>query len=657
MTSCISRFFVTTLLCFGMGFSTFANAASLQCAYVPQLFEIYLKYHYAFRTLNDDIMKHTVEQFIKNLDPSKTILLEKDVDALRSTLPSVFQTMKKNNCLVLDEAAKTVQVRASDNLKYVKTFLEKNYKLEENIEFVIDPRKRGYPKTEEERQDILRKMIHFQISNYLLADMKLPEAKKNLIHRYELILKRLSEQDLSDILENFVEAFALALDPHSSYLSRDSMEDFQISMQLSLEGIGASLTSQDGFTVIDSLIAGGSADRSGVLRPKDKIIAVSQEGQKPVSVIDMELRDVVKLIRGKKGTKVKLTILRQSDKASTFETTIVRDKIDIKEQAAKLAIETRKVGEKTYKIGVLDLPSFYGDLEKNTKSSSDDVRKLLVKAKKENVDGIVLNLSKNGGGLLDEAVKISGLFIARGNVVATKDTKTKVEFLSDEEKSIEYHGPLVVLTSPLSASASEILAGALKDYRRAIIVGGPQTFGKGSVQIVSGLPLDLGGIKVTTGMFFLPGGVSTQLVGVASDIVLPTIFNSEDLGERTLDYPLGPQKIDPFLSAEANPTNAALKWKIVDNSLIQKLNEKSQARVVKDPKFLEIRKNLEEARKNEGVIKLADIRKKSKVESKKTKNKSKKTSKEEDKEKEMDAPLVQEGINIITDFVSLALPS
>lgn len=633
-----------------------ASATTLQCAYVPQLFDIYLKYHYSQKSLSDELKVHVTEQYVKSLDSSKTMLLEKDVEAMKASLANVFATMKTGNCASIEEAAKVVLARANENLEFVKTFLGKDYKLDENASFILDPRKRSYPKTLEERQDILRKMVHFQISNYLLADSKLPEAKKNLIHRYELVVKRLKEDKMPQMLENYLEAFALALDPHSSYLSKDSMEDFQIQMQLSLEGIGASLTTQDGFTVIDSLIAGGSADRSGVLKPKDKILSVAQEGQKPVNIMDMELRDVVKLIRGKKGTKVVLTILRQSDTTTTFDATIVRDKIDIKEQAAKYYLETRKVGTKEVKIGILDLPSFYGDIEKNTRSSSEDVKKLLLKAKKDKVQALILNLSKNGGGLLDEAVKISGLFMARANVVATKDSKAKVETLADEDEDVVYPGPLFVLTSPLSASASEILAGALKDYRRAVIVGGEHTFGKGSVQIVSGLPLDLGGLKVTTGMFFLPGGVSTQLGGVPSDIVLPTAFSTEDLGEKMLDYPLGAQAIKPFLSAEANKPEPASHWEPVKPEIVQKLIEKSTVRVAKDPKFLEIKKNLEEAAKTEGTIKLADIRKKSKVEKTQEKTKKKKAKgspDEEAREKDLDSALVQEGINIASDLVTM----
>jgi carboxyl-terminal processing protease len=633
-----------------------APAATLHCLHIPQLFEFYLRRHYAYKTLTDTIKQHTVEQYVKSLDASKTLLLDADVTKLNTDLMQLFNTIKTGNCGALETASKLLLQRAQENEEYVKKFLGKDYKLDESVELTLDPKKRGYAKTKEEKQDTLRKLVHFQISNFLLTDLKLPEAKKQLIHRYELITKRLSERKEEDILAGYAEAFAEALDPHSSFLSKDNLEDFQIQMQLSLEGIGASLSSQDGFTVIEDLIPGGGAERSNALRPKDKIVAVGQEGQKPLSVVDMDLRDVVKMIRGKKGTKVTLTILRQAEKTKSFAVTIVRDKIDIKDQAAKITYETRKQEGKTFNIGIIDLPSFYGGGGKGTRSCSADVRTLLEEANKKKVDGIVLNLSRNGGGLLEEAVKVSGLFINLGGVVATKDSEAKVEVLSDEDRGVAYSGPLVLLTSRLSASASEILAGALHDYKRALIVGGDHTFGKGSVQALSGLPLDIGGVKVTTGMFFLPGGESTQHAGVPSDIQVPSVLNNEEIGENTLDYSLPPQKISGFLSKDANTPEGSAHWKEITASILKPLQQKSKERVDKDPKFTEIKKDIEDANKNKGKIKLADLRKKSETELKAEKKKGKDKMNSKDKIKDLDAPVVDEGVNILVDMIRMTSP-
>ena len=460
------------------------------------------------------------------------------------------------------------------------------------------------------------------------------------------------------MLTNFVDAFSFALDPHSSYFSADRLEDFKIEMNLSLEGIGASLSSQDGYTVIEEVIPGGAADRSKLLEPKDKIIAVRQDNaQPPVNVIDMELRDVVKLIRGKRGTKVNLTVLRQGEKTQRLEIAIVRDKIDLKDQAAKHTVETFKVGGKSYRYAVIDLPSFYGDTEKGLRSSYEDMKKILVQIKKEKVDGVVLNLSRNGGGLLEDAVRISGLFIKEGPVVATQNMRRGVEILADEDDSISYSGPLVVLTSRLSASASEILAGALRDYHRAVIVGGDRTFGKGSVQAVIPIPRgNLGAIKVTTGMFFIPGGQSTQFLGVAGDVVLPSTLQNDNIGEKSLPNALPPQKIPTFAGTNANfeITNSNY-WAPVTPEEIKVLAKNSSTRVDASAKFKEIRHDMDDLEKNRGVIRLADFMKKSEEEKKKEKADKAASAKSKRKEKrdESDKPYLQESMSILSDLISM----
>jgi carboxyl-terminal processing protease len=628
-----------------------AQAAPLQCKLLPQLFENYTRFHYTHRAVNEELQHHTVDQFIDAMDPSKTLFLESDLAKLKADLPGAFISMRTGDCSPLDRAAALALTRAKDNEAYVRQFLGKNYKLDDSIQLIIDPAKRGNPKTVAEQQDILRKLVHFQISNYLLTDVKLPEAKKLLIHRYQLMTKRLVDRKPDDLLVSFAESFALALDPHSGYLSQERLEDFQINMRLSLEGIGATLTSDDGFTIVEGTIPGGGAEKSGNIRPKDKIIAVAQDGGKPVSVIDMELRDVVQMIRGKKGTKVTLTLLRQAEKTETFDVTIMRDKIDVKDQAASITYQERQVGDKKIKIGIIELPGFYGGAEEGSRSSYTDMKNLLLEAKREKVDGIVLYLSRNGGGLLDHAVKISGLFLQEGGVVATKDTRGKVQILADEDEDTVYSGPLVVFVSRMSASASEILAGTLKAYNRAIIVGGEHTFGKGTVQSVMDLPQDLGAMTVTIGMFFVADGTTTQHNGVTSDIRFPSLLDEGEFGEKKLDYSLPPQQIPAFLSPDADSKVPADHWQPVDNALIKKLSEKSAVRVAADPKFAEMRKNLDEAKKNEGVVRLADLRKKA-VEKKNDDKKNGKDKLARDQEvKEMMAPMISESVNIVTDLV------
>jgi carboxyl-terminal processing protease len=641
-------------------------AENLTCRRLPILMEGFLANHYAMKNMTGEIKTHAVDQMTKGLDPSKTLLYESDWEGLKPTLQGMFASMRLGDCAALQRVYDVLVARARENEAIVKKILGPDYRLDETAELNIDVSKRPYLKTAAEKHELLRKVVQFQIENALLAGIDLAEAKKQQIHRYELQTMRVVERTPEKLTTSIAEAFALALDPHSSYLSPENLEDLRIHMQLSLEGIGATLSSDNGFTVIEELVPGGGAERSGLLKSKDKIIAVAQEGEKPVDVIDMDLRDIIKMIRGKKGTQVTLTILRQSERTDRFDVTITRDKIDIKEQAAKITYETRTANGRPYHFGVIDLPSFYGD-EKEKKSCYEDVKSLLAEAKRRHVDGIVLDLSRNGGGLLREAVRLAGLFLGKGPIVATKDSRERVTILSngsaasgtggdkrnlikfpEEDPRALYTGPLVVLTSRLSASASEIVAGALKDYHRAVIVGSDHTFGKGSVQELTPLPWGLGGMKVTTGLYFLPGGASTQKMGVEADVRLPIWFILEDIGETELDYPLPVQAIAPFLTV---PANAAPLWKPLKQPMLAELAARSKARVAKDAKFAEIIKNNKEAAGKKGVIRLADLRK----ELEKENGGKKKETPAELKKKARDqyAPFVNESVNVLLDMVTL----
>jgi carboxyl-terminal processing protease len=641
-------------------------AENITCSRLPLLMGRYLANHYAMKNMTGEIKTHAVDQMIKSLDPSKTLLYESDVERLKPVLQDVFAIVQAGNCSSLQQVYDVLVVRARENEAIVKKILGPDYHLDETVELDIDVKKRPYVKTAAEKHVLLRKVVQFQIENALLTGIDLAEAKKQQIHRYELQTKRVVKRNPAKLIMNVAEAFAHALDPHTSYLSPEDFEDFRIQMQLSLEGIGAVLSSDDGFTIIEELIPGGGAERSGLLKSKDKIIAVAQESERPVNVIDMDLRDVVKVIRGKKGTQVTLTILRQAERTYRFDITITRDKVDIKEQEAKITYEIRTVDGRQYRFGVIDLPSFYGD-EKEKKSCYEDVKSLLAEARRQHVDGIVLDLSRNGGGLLGEAVRLAGLFLDKGGIVATKNSHEQVTILANGSAASEmednkhkvitfpaedpralYTGPLVVLTSRLSASASEIVAGALKDYHRAVIVGSDHTFGKGSVQAVTPLPQNLGGMKVTTALYFLPEGKSTQKMGVEADVRLPIFFILEDVGETALEYPLPVQTITPFLGVQGN---AAPLWKPVERPILAELAARSQARVAKDAKFAEIIKNNKEAAGKKGVIRLADLRK----EMEKEGGAKKKETPTELKQKARDqyAPFVNESINVLLDMVML----
>jgi carboxyl-terminal processing protease len=645
-----------------------AVASNLTCRRLPMLIEKFLSNHYAIKNLTGEIKTHAVDQMTKTLDPSKTLLYESDLKTLTPVLHGVFVSLQSGNCAALQQVYDLLVTRTRENEAIVKKILGPDYRLDERVELNINVKKRPYVKTPTEKYELLRKVVQFQIENALLAGVDLATAKNQQIHRYELQTMRIVERSPEKLITSVAEAFALGLDPHTSYLSPENFDDLQIQMQLSLEGIGAILSSDNGFTVIEDLIPGGGAERSGLLKPKDKIIAVAQEGEKPVHVIDMDLRDIIKMIRGKKGTQVTLTILRQAEHTERFNVTITRDKINIKEQEAKIAYETRTADGKKYHFGVIDLPSFYGD-ENENKSCYEDVKGLLAEARRQRVEGIVLDLSRNGGGLLKEAVRITGLFLGTGGIVATKDSREQVTILAngsaasgtvgDERKVITfpaedpgalYTGPLVVLTSRLSASASEIVAGALKDYHRAVIVGSDHTFGKGSVQRLTPLPRGLGGMKVTTEMYFLPGGKSTQKIGVEANVSLPVWFILEDIGETVLDYPLPAQAITPFLGM---PGKALPLWKPLAQPMLTELAARSKVRVAKDAKFAEIVKNNKEASEKKGVIRLSDLRKET---AKENGGKKKETPTElKKKARDQYAPFVNESLNVLLDMVTRKL--
>lgn len=686
MTKKTSRHFFTALLIFSLTLLFQAiplqaaerdGPPSIQCAAVPALMQAFIRTHVTNPVANEDLYKKVADQFVKRIDASKTILLQSDVDKIKSVSLHFLNNQNSPDCKEIDDTRNILISRAIAQLEYAKKTLVDSYKLDESVEVVLDPEKRSFPKTEKEAEERQLTQIHFQISNYLMTDMKLPEARKQLVHRYELAIKRMHELKTSDMYDYLINSFAAALDPHSNYLSPEALEEFQINMRLSLEGIGASLSNEDGYTVIQELIPGGAAARSKLLQPKDKIIAVGQGKSDPMqNVIDMDLKDVVRQIRGPAGTTVRLAILRVGKEAERLNVSLVRSKVNLEDEAAKVEYLDRKVDGKNHKFARLELPSFYGDNTLKERSCSKDVAKLIDQINKKKVDGLILDLSQNGGGRLEEAVRIAGLFIKKGNIVATKDSRKDVQMLDDDDARVQYNGPLVVLISRLSASASEIVAGALQDYHRAVIVGGDHTFGKGSVQAVLDLQNNLGAIKVTTGIFYIPGGNSTQHRGVVADVPMPSIFSNDELGEQYLDNSLKPDAIPNFVSKDAyTPIGEEIlkdalekpsvlpalrakaskldsEWIPVTPDEVSVLRASSQKRVQASKDFAEILKDIKDTQDHKGIIKLADLRKKEAVRKAKDGGKeSKKPAKVLAKEKSL--PQINEAVSVLVDFYKL----
>ena len=568
----------------------------------------YLGQHIRYHKLTPELRSRTVEVFLRSFDPSQSALLESEVEALKSQLMAAFADIDKGGCSALLMVRQAFAKRQQEIATFVKDFVSADdYEIDLEVELMIDARKRGYPKTLAERDELTRNLVHFQMSNYISDVTPLEEAKGLLEHRYELRTKRIAELDSVDLYSNFLDAFATSLDPHSNYFSAEMYEDFRISMSLSLIGIGVALSERDGFAVVERIIPGGAADKLNALEPEDKIIEVGQGDEEPVNIIDMPLRDSVSLIRGKKGTTVRLTVLRQAETTERFTVAIERDEISLDDQAAALRFEEREVNGQTLKLAILELPSFYGDADPNKRQCTDDVAKLLLQVNEANADGLVLDLSRNGGGLLNHAVTVSGFFLRKGEIVKVQNARGQQEILSDSDEGILYTGPLVIHTSRISASAAEILAGALKDYKRAVIAGDDHTFGKGTVQTVASLEPGLGALKITTAMFYRPGGKSTQHGGVEADVVIPSVLSGDDYGEKYQPFSIEGNEIQAFRSsyAIANPRSNA--WTVVSKEMVEKLAHESKRRIEASSEFAEVYQKIEEVRENAGVVRPADL--------------------------------------------------
>ncbi|MBS0266673.1 MAG: PDZ domain-containing protein, partial [Planctomycetes bacterium] len=477
--------------------------------------------HISQKRIDDETSGKLVDEFVKTLDPQKLYFLQSDIDRFNEFRTSLDDLIKAGNVdfgpMVFDVYIKRLNERIKEAHKLIDS--KHDFSVKEYME--IDAKEIPWSKSEDELNERWRKRIKYE---FLLMKLETPgeiaarekknrqgsvekktegeaegpkvttdeDARKRLHKRYKTIHDTLSKTESEEVVEMYLTALCETLDPHSSYMSPRAQEDFQIQMRLKLEGIGAALRSEDGYTIVASIVPGGAASADGRLKVNDKIIAVGSGSAEFVDVVEMKLTKVVDLIRGKKGTKVRLKVLTQTSDVKIYELT--RQEIQLKEQEVKgdiIEMEERVPGSKG-KIGVVHIPSFYRDFEgeevgdPNFKSTSRDVRKVLHDFQaKGGVDAIILDLRYNGGGALKEAIEVAGLFLGEGPVVQVKDQKGKPKVYRDDEPRPVYSGPLVVLTNRLSASASEIVAGAIKDYNRGLIVGDLTTHGKGTVQNVT----------------------------------------------------------------------------------------------------------------------------------------------------------------------------
>jgi carboxyl-terminal processing protease len=628
--------------------------AELSCGDLRDLSTLLLQKHIRIHMMTPEVRSRAVETYVQRLDPQRLLYLLAEKQRLTERLEEAFLQLRSGECAKLRAIHEDAVARTREQEAYVRNFVgAEGYQLDTTVEIVLDPEKRGWPTSEEQRKSWLHAMLHFQVSNFLSAGEPLAEAKKRIVHRYELRTARLAKLERDELYAGFLDSLANALDPHSSYLTQDALDDFQIQMELSLEGIGVALSERDGYSVVEQVIPGGAADRIGKLQPQDRIVAVGEDEQVPVDIIDMPLREVVNKIRGKKGTRVHLTVVREGEKAERFHVAIVRDKIDLEEQAAKLRLETVEREGARLKLAVIELPSFYGDGngDPGKRQGSRDVQRLLEEAKREKAQGLLLDLSRNGGGLLDDAVRISGFFVKRGGIVAVQSSEERTRVLEDPDGALVWDGPLVLLTSRVSASASEILAGAMKDYRRAVVVGDAETFGKGTVQSLIPLRPGLGALKITTGLFFRPGGASTQHAGVAADVVLPSLLTEDLVGERTQPHSLRVDGIKAFVSSSANGDRDGERFAPLSDPIVSELARRSQQRISGSELFKEIEAQVAKRKADDGVVRLSELL--AEQEQEKAKNGGEQAAANPEAADDAATPQLEEALHVLADLVQL----
>lgn len=543
---------------------------------VLQLFE---EEHLLRKRIDDTISREAFKNYLEALDPGKSYLLATDRAALEKYADKIDDELRSGSLDLAHDGQKLFSARVAVVEKMVADVLAKPLDLTNEEYFELDAEKLELAKDDEELRDRWRRRLELEVLDRVSAMEKrlkptnpkagkdedddedrttppaaqiptTPEgreqkAREDLAKTYAGRFARMKNPGGLDAASELINAVAMTLDPHTSYLPPADKANFDIRMSGSLEGIGASLREKDHLIEVVEIIPGGAAYRQGGLTVGDLIISVQQENKDPVDVFDMRIDEVVGMIRGKKGTTVRLRVQKASGQEETI--TITRDVVVIEETYAKAAILQQK-GKPAY--GYIHLPSFYGG-RSSPREASDDIKKLLEDLKAKKVAGVILDIRSNGGGLLTDSIEISGHVIDRGPVVQVKDSDGNREIMEDKKKGLVYDGPLVVLVDRFSASASEILAGALQDYGRAVIVGAGATHGKGSVQTLADLDratrnmMELGVLKITIQQFFRPDGASVQLDGVKPDVMLPDPAAYVDSGEKELDHAIPASKIDP----------------------------------------------------------------------------------------------------------------
>ncbi len=629
------------------------------------------RYHYNKFKLNDSLSGKILDKYLESLDYNKSYFLLSDIkefDKYRNKLDDELKIGRLNSAY---EVYNRFVQRLKERDEYIYKLLETKPDFSVDESFVFDRKNTMWASSVDELNETWRKRIKNEEINEMLRDKTWEETTSILKKRYQNFQKRMLQLNNEDVFQFYMNSFTENIDPHTNYFSPVTSDNFKISMSLSLEGIGASLQAEDDYTKVAEIIAGGPAFKSDLIHKDDKIIAVAQgDTGKFVDVIGWRLDDVVKLIRGPKGTVVRLQILEAElgNNSTPKEIRLVRDKVKIEEQAAKKEVININEDNIPFKLGVITLPSFYFDYEAQQRGETDyknatrDVKKLLLELKDEKVDGVILDLRNNGGGSLQEAIDLTGLFIDQGPVVQVKNSDASVEVGQDRDPGEVYNGPLAVLVNRSSASASEIFAGAIQDYNRGIIIG-EQTYGKGTVQnlidlnrLSLGDSVKLGQLKVTIAKFYRVTGGSTQRLGVIPDIKFPSSADSNEFRESAEASSLQWDQIQP------TKYNAFPEIK----NLIPKLDAKHEERIKSSVDFQNLIEDLNDykAERHQKEFSLnLDKRKKEKEEAEDKRlerlNERRQAAglkllqkgEVAPKEDKLDDPLLKESANILADLI------
>ncbi len=562
--------------------------------------------HYSRQELDATMSRKLLNTYLELLDYNKLYLTQQDVEEFNARYgDSLHRLIQAGNLEAAHDIFARYKQRVEDRVEGNKILAGKTYDFKGQREVELNRQKSPWPKDLAEADDLWRARVEAELLQEHLSELKLRTPRETVTKRYDQALRNVREMDRNDVTSTFLKALAQSYDPHSEYMSPSEMENFQISMKLSLVGIGAVLRSEDGYAKIMELVPGGPADLDGRLKVGDRILAVAQGEKDFEDMVDMKLDKVVEKIRGEKGSLVRLQVIPgdADDPSKRQIVEITRDEVKLKDQEAKAELlDVTAPDGKVSRIGWITLPSFYANMSGNgePKSTTEDVGILLERLKKENIEGLVIDLRRDGGGSLEEAINLTGLFIPRGPVVQAKDPSGKITVNSDKNPSLAYDGPMVVVMNRLSASASEIFAAALQDYGRAVIVGDERSFGKGTVQTVVDLDKTMalpffnikpkqssGALKLTIQKFYRIRGGSTQIKGVESDIVLPSRTDNPEIGEGSLKNPLDYDEVAPVV-----PPDSARSASL----FIEELRSRSQDRISADPEFAYVNEDMQRLR-------------------------------------------------------------